>query len=212
MHINEFIMKLKTCETWDKEPVSFHIPSDTAESMRLKYIYPLFKEKSEKIFNMSGSCIYFSNFELYSVVYLISLFKNFSDDIKVYNRMDAVRFEILIEDKNTGDKEELIVQYAYTENKDYKYVQLTNIVIPSFAKFNKLSLMIISLLYLCTHDFGYDMWITQIVNERWKNTLINHGGILDTGTGEDIQITSNFWIFKDDVDKSNYCLRFNTLA
>lgn len=116
----------------------------------------------------------------------------------------------MIKNKDTGHKDELILQYTYTENEGYKYVQLTNILIPPFAKFNRLSLMIIALLYLCAHYFGYDMWVVQIVNERWINTIINHGGVLDPETGVDIQIMSDFWIFKDDVDRFNYCLNFDT--
>lgn len=92
MHIKDFITKLKTCKTWNQQEVNLYIPSDTVESIRLKYIYPLFVEKSEKTFNISGSCINFNDLELYSVVYLIGLFKNFSDNIKVYNRGNAIKF------------------------------------------------------------------------------------------------------------------------
>ena len=206
MNIQDFIIKLNTVKNWDKNEISLKVPPDTLLSKRLKFIYPLFDERTEKTFKLTGCFIGFNDNELYGILYLILFFMNFSEDIEVYNRGDSIRFEVWVKDEN--NKEKLILQYAYTENKDYKYVQLTNILLPPFIKYNRFSLMIIGLLYLSAKDLDYDMWVVQIVNGRWLNTLINHGGVLDVGTNEDIQITSNFWIFKDDIDRFSYRLNF----
>lgn len=207
MNINDFSMKLKEVNNWNRDKVSLKIPNDTLASKRLKFTYPLLDEGLEKTFKLTGNFGGFNDAELYSIVYLIAFFMNFSEDIEVYNTGDSIRFEVLVKGKNNKDK--LILQYAYTENEHYKYVQLTSIVLPPFMKYNRLSLMIIGLLYLSAKDYHYDMWVVQIVNERWMKTLINHGGVSGLATSDDIQVKSDFWIFKDDVDRANYRLNFN---
>ncbi|MNO78711.1 hypothetical protein D3C76_698600 [compost metagenome] len=211
MNALEFVRSLEEPKQWIKEDVSFYYPKDSIENIRLKFIYPPLSEDQNDTFKLSGNFACFEKSELYAVLTLLGFFKIFSKNIKVHNRHDAIRFEVEMVNPANKKIENLILQFSFTNNAGYKYVQLTNILIPPFAKFNRLSLMIVSLLYLCANDFEYDLWVVGIVNGRWLNTLINHGGIIDPDTNEDVQIKRNFWIFQDDNDRYSYRLNFNKI-
>lgn len=204
----EFYRSLRERKQWNGEDVSFYFSKESIEGIRLKYIYPPLSENQNDSFKLSGYVANFEENELYTVVYLLGFFKVFSKNIKVDYRLDAIRFEVEMVNPANEENEKLILQFTFTDNEGYKYIQLTNILIPPFAKFNRLSLMIISLLYLCASDFKYDLWVVGIVNERWLNTLIHHGGIIDPNKHDDIQINGDFWVFKNDNERYNYGLTF----
>ncbi|OMD40694.1 hypothetical protein [Paenibacillus odorifer] len=210
MNGSEFFRSLKEGKHWNEDVASFYFSKNSIEGIRLKFTYPPLSEEQDDTFKLSGYFACFEDNELYTVIYLLGFFKIFSKNIKVYDIQNGIRFEVEMINPATEEKELLVVQFTFSNNEGYNYVQLTGIVIPPFAKFNRLSLMILSLLYLCAKDFEYDLWVVGIVNERWLNTLIHHGGIIDPDNFEDVQITRDFWVFKDDNDRHNYSLAFRT--
>ncbi|GEM_PF-6975991 len=98
--------------------------------------------------------------------------------------------------RKTIGKEHFVLK-VHINNGDYKYVALTNLLLPSSMKRKGLSMEIINLLVNLCNVVNYDCYITEITNEGWKEGLLKHGGLEDE-VG-DVLINREKWI-----EKHNY--------
>ncbi len=85
---------------------------------------------------------------------------------------------------------------------DYKYVALTNILLPNSMKRNGVSIEIISILAKLCKETKHDLYITQITNENWEQGLIRHGCFFDNDG--DIVIDVDKWISTHNIRKLRF--------
>lgn len=123
----------------------------------------------------------------------IGLFlKNLIGDFKFDYQYDSISFTKMIGKEN-------FVLKLHINDGDYKYVELSNLLIPSSMKRKGISKEIISLLVSLCDIVNYNFYITQITREPWKNWLLKNGGIEDE-VG-DVLIKKNRWIENHDSKK-----------
>lgn len=101
-----------------------------------------------------------------------------------YRFDSAIRFS-----KEIGNST-FVLQICVQDEK-YKYVALTNILLIPSMKKKGVSFAIINFLLQICNENGYDLYITEIANELWKDSLIKHGGKIDYDG--DIAINSQYW-------------------
>lgn len=77
-------------------------------------------------------------------------------------------------------------------SEEYKYVALTNILLPNSMKRNGVSIEIITILANLCKETKHDLYITQITNENWEQGLLRHGCFYDDDG--DIVVDVNRWI------------------
>lgn len=75
---------------------------------------------------------------------------------------------------------------------EFKYIALTNLLLPYSMKKKGVSIEIINLLAQLCNEVGYDLFVTEITNEGWKQGLLRHGGIEDDQG--DIFINRSQWV------------------
>lgn len=138
---------------------------------------------------------YFSEKEKLLIGILNQYFDELSNNVigKVINRADFVRYEI-----NIGEqKKELILQFCIRDHEDVEggccnFVHISNILVPYDMRRSGIAKSIISLMSKAANDFlQMPFFITGIVNDDWKESLIFHGGIEDDSG--DIEIKYDRW-------------------
>lgn len=102
-----------------------------------------------------------------------------------YRYNEQIRFS-----REIGDTA-FVLQIAVSM-KEYKYVSLTNILVPPSMKGKGVSIDIIGMLVRLCNEKGFDLFVTEIANDEWKESLIRHGGREDTDG--DVQIIKNLWV------------------
>lgn len=107
----------------------------------------------------------------------------------------AIRFS-----KKVGDR--TFVLQISVHDGNYKYVALTNILlIPSMEK-KGVSFAIINFLLQICNENGYDLYITEIANDSWKDSLVKNGGRIDNDG--DVAIDSQYWKPSNDSKKIKF--------
>jgi len=86
---------------------------------------------------------------------------------------------------------EHFVLTVHINNGDYKYIALTNLLLPQSMKKKGVSIELLNLLVNLCNQTGYDCFVTEITNDRWKEGLLKHGGVEDE-VG-DVIIDKNQW-------------------
>ena len=107
----------------------------------------------------------------------------------------AIRFSKKIEDRT------FVLQISIHDKK-YKYVALTNILLMPSMKKKGVSFAIINFLLQICNENGYDLYITEITNDSWKDSLIKHGGRIDDDG--DVVINSQYWKPSNDSKKIKF--------
>ena len=98
---------------------------------------------------------------------------------RVVRRGDFVRYELYFE--HNGKEEQLVLQFCLRDNEEVSnFVHISNIVIPLFLRRKGIANGIITIMSkVGEYNLKMPLYITQIVNEEWKKSLIYHGGIED---------------------------------
>lgn len=114
----------------------------------------------------------------------------------VKNRGAFVRYKGYIGNPELDDL--LILQFSVrddedTENGGCNFVYISNIVVPYKYRRRGIATGIISLMSIVAYKkLGIAFFITGIVNDEWKESLIRNGGVEDDDG--DIQIIHEEWI------------------
>lgn len=114
---------------------------------------------------------------------------------KVINRGGFVRYEISLGEKNKT--QELVLQFCVRDHENvergcYNFVHISNILVPYVLRRNGIAKGIITIMSKIANElFNMLFFITGIVNDGWKESLISHGGIEDQSG--DIVINYNRW-------------------
>lgn len=138
---------------------------------------------------------YFSDKENLLIGILNNYFNELSSNVigKVINMGVFVRYEINIGEQN----KELILQFCIRDHEDVErgccnFVHISNILIPYNMRRNGIAKSIITIMSKATNKvLKMPFFITGIVNDDWKESLISRGGIED-GSG-DIEINYDRW-------------------
>jgi hypothetical protein len=77
------------------------------------------------------------------------------------------------------------------QDNNYKHVALTNIVLLPSMKRKGVSIAIINFLLQLCNENEYDLYITEITNDLWKDGLVKFGGVIDNYG--DIAIIQQDW-------------------
>lgn len=85
---------------------------------------------------------------------------------------------------------------------EFKYIALTNLLLPYSMKKKGVSIEIINLLAQLCNEVGYDLFVTEITNEGWKQGLLRHGGIEDDQG--DIFINRSQWVMNHEPKKLRF--------
>lgn len=141
---------------------------------------------------------YFSENETLLINILNKYFNELTYNVvgNVINNDDFVRYEINIEDQNRN--EELILQFCVRDHEDvergyYNFVHISNVLVPYVLRRKGIVKGIITIMSKVTNELlRMPFFITGIVNDEWKESLISHGGIEDESG--DIEINYNRWI------------------
>ena len=141
---------------------------------------------------------YFSDNEKILIYNLNNYFAELTNsyvDGKVMNNGDFVRYELKInEEKNDTH---LILQFCIRDNENVEdgycnFVHISNIVIPYSLKRQGIAKGIITIMSKVSNKvFGLPFYITGIVNEGWKESLLCHGGEEDENG--DVRIDYAIW-------------------
>lgn len=108
-----------------------------------------------------------------------------------------------IQFKKSIGNDNFILKLYIEDNNSYTYISLTNILIPSSMKRKGVSLKIINtLLTTICNKYDIDLYITDIVNDGWKNSLVKHGGIVDQDG--DILLKPSNWIYDEKYQKIKF--------
>lgn len=87
-------------------------------------------------------------------------------------------------------------------SEEYKYVALTNILLPNSMKRNGVSVEIITILANLCKEMKHDLYITQITNENWEQGLLRHGCFFDNDG--DIVVDVDKWISTHSIKKLRF--------
>lgn len=112
-----------------------------------------------------------------------------------YRFDSAIRFS-----KKVGDR--TFVLKISVHDGNYKYVALTNILLIPSMKKKGVSFAIINFLMQICNENGYDLYITEIANDSWKDSLVKNGGRIDNDG--DVAIDSQYWKPSNDSKKIKF--------
>lgn len=119
-----------------------------------------------------------------------SLSNRYSVEGTIKNRGEFVRYEVYIE--NPIDNDLLVLQFGVRDNENTEsggcnFVYISNIVVPNKYQGQGIATGIIILMCIVAKKkVGIEFFITGIVNDLWKESLMRMGGIEDDDG--DIQI------------------------
>ncbi len=141
---------------------------------------------------------YFSENEILLINILNNYFGELTNDVvgSVINNGSFVRYEIYLGEKNIT--QELILQFCVRDHEDVEsgccnFVHISNILVPYVLRRKGIAKGIITIMSQVANVLlRMPFFITGIVNDEWKESLISHGGIEDESG--DIEINYNRWI------------------
>lgn len=109
---------------------------------------------------------------------------------KIYDRCGFVRYEIEI-----GDNEDkIILQFCVRDNEEggHDFVHISNIMIPKHLSRQGIAKGIITFMSKVANKvLNISFYITGIVNDKWKDSLLCYGGTEDEYG--DIEIVYDLW-------------------
>jgi len=141
---------------------------------------------------------YFSKSEQLMIYNLNSYFFELSNNTvygQVINKGDFVRYEINI-DEQKSDKQ-LILQFCIRDNENIEagycnFVHVSNILIPYTLRKKGIAKGIITIMSKVSNKIlELPFYITGIVNDEWKESLLCHGGEEDENA--DVRIDYATW-------------------
>lgn len=141
----------------------------------------------------------FTNNERAFIVPLINLFNyRFNNDIhgSIIDRVSFVRFEFFIGEPINNNT--LVLQFKVKDQENIhegfcNFVHISNILIPPAYRRQGIANSILAVMALVAHTkVGIDFFITEIVNDPWKDYLLSIGGLEDAAG--DIQIDYNVFL------------------
>ncbi|MEA4986579.1 MAG: hypothetical protein VB095_00750 [Anaerovorax sp.] len=140
---------------------------------------------------------YFSHNEMLFINALNqSLSSKYDLNGRVIDNGGFVRYEVSIGAKE--DDAELILQFCLRDEEDAdegfcNFVHISNILVPRQYKGQLIATIIITIMsFVANKQIGIGFYITGIVNDRWKESLIQMGGIEDESG--DVEIVYDIWI------------------
>lgn len=141
---------------------------------------------------------YFSDNENILIYNLNNYFAELANpyvDGKVINNGDYVRYELNISEEENDTH--LILQFCIRDNEVVEdgccnFVHISNIVIPHSLKRQGIAKGIITIMSKVSNKvLGLPFYITGIVNDGWKGSLLQHGGEEDESG--DVRIDYAIW-------------------
>lgn len=106
-----------------------------------------------------------------------------------------VKYELYIGEKENN--EQLILKFCVRDQEDIEnncinFVHISSILVPYKYRRRGLATAIITSMSTTARNMGLPFFITGIVNDEWKDTLLSMGGVLDENG--DIEIIYENWI------------------